>query len=252
MSSLRPVLFLSTLLLVGAIPLSAQVKTDELLNRLQPGGYVNDFAGLLTASQQSALAQMLSELERKTTSQIAVVTLRSLEGGEISDFSNRLFEKWGIGKKGKDNGVMVLVAIEDRKAWIETGYGLEPILPDARAGRILDEAVIPAFRRNNYAAGLIAGVQVIASIIAQDAGVRLTGAGSATPREGRPKKLSIFHILVAIVALLLFIRHPWLALFFLSSLGGRGGGGFRGGGFGGGFGGFGGGLSGGGGAGRSW
>jgi uncharacterized protein len=85
------------------------------------------------------------ELRRKTGAQFAVVTLKSLEGGQIDDFANKLFKKWGVGEKGKNNGIMLLVAMQDRKARIEVGYGLEPILPDALAGRVLDEQLFPAF-----------------------------------------------------------------------------------------------------------
>lgn len=248
----RRLTFLIGLLLVG--PISVPAQSDELLDRLQPQGYVSDYAGVFSANQRSSLNRLLLELEQKTTAQVSVVALRSLEGGEIRDFSNRLFEKWGIGQKGKDNGVLILTGIEDRRIWIEVGYGIEPIIPDARAGRILDEAVVPSFRRGDYASGLIGGAQSVASIIAQNSGVQLTGGVAVARPARRDRGLSIFHLIFLLIALIVLFKNPWLALFLLS--GGRGGyhrGGFGGGGFGGGgSGGFGGGLSGGGGAGRSW
>ena len=102
---------------------------------------------------------------RRTGAQFALVTLPSLEGGQIDDFTNKLFAKWGVGEKGKNNGVMLLVAVQDRKARIEPGYGLEPILPDALAGRVLDEQLFPAFKQGRYAQGMTQAVNRIAEII---------------------------------------------------------------------------------------
>ena len=101
----------------------------------------------------------------RTGAQFALVTLQSLEGGQIDDFTNKLFAKWGVGEKGKNNGVMLLVAIKDRKARVEVGYGLEPILPDALAGRVLDEQLFPAFKQQRYVRGLSQAVNRIAEII---------------------------------------------------------------------------------------
>ncbi|HXK62414.1 MAG TPA: TPM domain-containing protein [Acidobacteriota bacterium] len=232
---------------------------QELYERLNPTGFVNDFAGVFPPNQRSELESFLAEVERKTTSQIAVVTISSLEDNEIRDFANRLFERWGIGRRDQDNGLLMIAAIQDRQVWIEVGYGLEPIIPDARAGRILDQYVIPSFRQGDYAGGLSAGARAIAQIIAQEAGVQIDGA----PVRGSPSREvegggigCLGYILIGIL-ILVFIRHPFLFLLLLQILGGGGGGsrrgGFGGGGFGGGgFGGFGGGSSGGGGAGRSW
>ncbi len=239
----------------------AFAQSDALLEKLTPSGYVDDFAGVLQPNQRTQLEAYLQELDRKAGAQMAVVTLQTLQGGEIRDFANRLFEKWGIGKKGEDRGLMILLVLDERRIWVEVGYGLEPLLPDARVGRILDQSVIPYFRGGNLAAGLISGAQAYAGIIAQQAGVQITGQTleRPVPTSGRTEhQLSCTELLLIGLALLIFIpiimRHPWLLLFLLSS--GRGGG-FRGGGFGGGFGGggfggFGGGMSGGGGAGRSW
>jgi len=110
-----------------------------LLERLQPCGFVNDYANVLSASEERQLVSMISEVRQKTGAEIAVVTIQSLEGNEIDDFSNRLFEKWGIGQKGKDNGLLFLAAMKDRKMRIEVGYGLEGAIPDAQAGRIRRE-----------------------------------------------------------------------------------------------------------------
>jgi len=249
-----------TLLLLVILPARAQQTAEqELYQRLNATGYVNDFAGVFRPEQRQDLEQYLAELERKTTSQVSVVTVPSLEGNEIRDFANRLFERWGIGKKGKDNGVLLLAAVQDRKVWIEVGYGLEPSIPDARAGRILDEYVVPYFRQGDYGGGLSEGARAIGGIIAAESGVQLDGAPArASPQpRGESQGIGCLGYIIIGVLILVFIRHPFLLLFLLQILGGGGGGrrggGFGGGGFGGGgFGGFGGGSSGGGGAGRSW
>lgn len=239
----------------------ALAQSDALLNKLEPKGYVNDFAGVLQPEQRAELEAYLQELDRKTGAQVAVVTLKSLEGGEIRDFANRLFEKWGVGKKGEDRGLMILTVLDQRRVWVEVGYGLEPLLPDARVGHILDQSVMPYFRSGAFGSGLISGAQAYGQIIAQQAGVQITGQAlhrPVSPTGQEAHQLSCLELVLIGLALVIFIpiimRHPWLLLFLLSSSrgGGFGGGGFGGGFGGGGFGGFGGGMSGGGGAGRSW
>ena len=229
--------------------------SDALLNKLirekQPG-FVYDFAGLIDANDRQVIRTTLQQLEALTTAQVKVVTLPSLDGGEIRDFANRLFQGWGIGIKGKDNGVLLLMVQDERKIWIEAGYGLEGALPDGRVGRLLDENVIPDFKRGQFSAGLREGALAVAQIVAAEYKVSLPGgaAPSSTPPQKSPLS-TIFQGLLVLFFILFAIRHPFLAMMLLS--GGRGGGssgGFGGGGFSGG--GFGGGLSGGGGAGRSW
>ncbi len=250
----RRFIFLA-LVVVLAVPAGGQV--DSLLDRLEPQGYVSDFAGVMGPAREET-ERLLAELEQRAGVQVAVVSVTSLEGGEAADFINRLFERWGVGGEEEDDGLMLLAAIEDRQVRIEVGYGLEPVITDGLAGQILDDHVIPFFREDRYGEGLASGAAAIAATIAADRGLELTGTGAPPVRpveEPAPSLLGTilrlgFFLLVALV----FIRNPWLALLLLSS-GGRGGGNFGGGGFGrggGGFGGFGGGMSGGGGAGRSW
>jgi uncharacterized protein len=144
---------------------AAAAPFDDLLNSLQPTADVNDFAGILSPQERDALEQRCRQLRERSGAQLAVVVLRSLQGGEIDDFTVKLFQKWGVGQAGQNNGVMLLVALEDRKARIEVGYGLEPILPDALAGRILQQQLFPAFKQQQYAAGLTAAVNRIAEIV---------------------------------------------------------------------------------------
>jgi uncharacterized protein len=148
----------------GGIDLYA-APSDDLLNSLQPTADVNDFAGVLSPQERDVLEQRCKQLRAGTGAQLAVVTLKSLQGGQIDDFTVKLFERWKVGQAGQDNGVMLLMSIDDRKARIEVGYGLEPVLPDALAGRVLREQLFPAFREQRYAAGLTAAVNRIAEIV---------------------------------------------------------------------------------------
>jgi len=232
-------------------------------NAYQATGWVNDYAGIIDSTTNGKLTSLISELKSKTGAEIAVVTINSLEGDDLNDFTNRLFSKWGTGEKGNDNGVMLLISVQDRKIRIETGYGIEPIIPDGKAGTIIRNDIAPYFRQGDYSGGILAGVYSIAIEIANDKHVTLTGnygtyAGIQIGAY-KLKFLDIFFIIIFIVIILpILIRHPWLLFFLLSSgSGGRGyysggfGSGGAGGGFGG-FGGFGGGSSGGGGASGGW
>jgi uncharacterized protein len=128
-------------------------------------GYVNDNAELLSQQGKEELESKLAQLEKDTTAQVFIATIKSLEGDSIEDYASRLFEQWKIGQKDKNNGVLFLVALDDRKMWIEVGYGLEPIITDGRAGRIRDEDVIPLFKKNDYEGGIKAGAASIEKYI---------------------------------------------------------------------------------------
>lgn len=130
-----------------------------------PSGYVNDFVGVLTSQQKTTLEDSLREYEQKTTHEIAVAVVKSLQGGEIDDFTIRAFEEWRIGKRGKDNGLLFLAVIDDRQMRIEVGYGLEPYLTDGEAGEIIRNVVAPEFKKGNYYQGISDGVEKIKSHI---------------------------------------------------------------------------------------
>ena len=232
---------------------TAQVESDVLLESLETRGYVSDYAGILEGNLERSLESQLKELEQKTSAEIALVILQTLKGGEIQDFSNRLFERWGVGKRGSDNGVLILAALDDKKIWVEVGYGLEEILPDALLGRILDDLVLPAFRHGRYGPGLATGVLQIAALIAKDSGVTLSGVAAPLARPRGRSSRSSGNFLYLLFLLFIFLRRPLLGMFLPLGMGvGFPRSGYGGGFSGGGFGGFGGGLSGGGGAGRSW
>jgi len=219
----------------------------------KPVGYVNDFADVIPSEYERKIEQICLELEQKTGAQIADVTIPTLGDNYIEDYAVRLFEEWGIGQKGKDNGVLVLNAIKERKIRIEIGYGIEGIIPDSRAGRIRDQYLIPYLKRGEFGKGHLYTVAAIASEIAKEYGVMLTGEVKLPRRGSSGKKGGSFFGILFFFFLIFITRGRILPWIFLGSMlgGGRsrsGWGGFgSGGGFGGGFGGFGGGMSGGGG-----
>jgi uncharacterized protein len=261
-------------LLAAWILLGAWWVAAEPIASLQPSNYVNDFAGVLDSATQARLNDLCQQVDEKAHAQIAVVTVKSLDGQDVFDYAVALYQKWGIGQKAKDRGVLILVATQDRKFGASVGYGLEPILPDGKIGGFRREAT-PDLTAGNYAAGLSLMTSAIADVIAKDAGVTLTNQGPvAAPRQHPQPSRGLSP--VVIILILIFVVLPILRAIFrgggpgrggggsgfwsgllwgmlFSNLGGGRGGGFGGGGFGGGgggggFGGFGGGSTGGGGS----
>jgi len=216
-----------------------------------PQGFVNDFASVLTHDDRTVLEKILTTFEQQTKIEIAVVTLSSLEERPIEDYAVELFSTWGIGKKGSDRGVLFVIVQKERQLRFEIGYGLEGTINDALAGRILDEAVLPRFREGNISEGIVAGTVTLIQTIVQKENIPFDISNISQelthPRKEAQPLPWYLKVLFFVVAAYIFIRHPWLFLFFFR--GGRGGRGFGGGG---GFGGFGGGRSGGGGASRKW
>ena len=225
-------------------------------------GRVNDYAQILTPEQSNALDAQLARLEQDTGHQVAVLTLPSLDGEDIEGFSIRVAENWKIGKKGFDNGVILIVAVNDRKLRLEVGYGLEGILPDLTANRIIRDYIVPLFRSGDFAAGIISGINAVEKVIRKEP-LPETARKQA---QGRGSSLNFIVMLVITFAILGLFgfssganrrgngmwatgsrrRGPT----FWGGTGGFGGGGFGGGG-GGGFSG-GGGSFGGGGSSGSW
>lgn len=265
-SLFKKLIIITSIVVFGTFALSASASTPE--PPAVPRDYVVDLAGVIRPDVQSRLNALLLELEQKTTAQVVVLTVQSLDNEDIESFSIDLaHKKWKLGQKGKDNGVLLVVAVKDRKYRLEVGYGLESVLPDSFVGTIGREYFVPHFRQGDYGGGIYAGTVAIIRTIAEHEGVSITGVTSeetARPRVtivGRP--LSMFQAVVfgifALIALVLFITHPrqcFLILLFSQMGGGgrggwsSGGGGFSGGG--GSFGGGGGGGFGGGGASGGW
>jgi len=229
----------------------------EPVSQLKPTDYVNDFAHVLDQNTIAQLDNICQQIDQKAHGQIAVVTIKSLDGSDIESYAVDLFHKWGIGSKATDHGVLILLATQDRRYRIEVGYGLEPILPDGKVGAIGREAV-PLLRQNDFNGAVTLMTTRVAQVVAQDAGIQLSGASEPAAPEQQPHAgLSVGGIIALIIIALIVLFTPLGRLLFLGLLlGGGRGGGFGGGGFGGGggggFGGFGGGSSGGGGASGSW
>jgi len=234
---------------------------------LKPQGYVSDFAGVIDAQSKAELENYCGRVEQQTGAQIALVTIQSLSGEPIDDVANTIYRAWGVGKKGKDEGILLLLAISDHRSRLEVGYGLEPLLPDGFDGETL-RAMRPALKESQYGEALRAAAATIGTRIAQAKGVALDTSLRRQIRY-QPSRQSIPWplVVIGIVVLISPLRGGgggFLPGMLLGSMiGGRRGGwgGGSGGGFGGydsggdsggGFGGFGGGDSGGGGASSDW
>lgn len=222
------------------------------------GTAVNDFAGVIDPANAAKMESLAREVLQKTGTAIVVATLPELgTAEEITLYATGLYQAWGIGKKGEDKGVLILLVVKERKIRIETGYGVEGILPDGLVGEILDKYVVPHLKTGETGKALYNAMFACGAYVAKDAGVQLTGVASPYQTKARPEKkgLNVVGIILFLIAAAVLLGTktgrqmlPWILLMLVSSSG-RGGGG---GGFGGGFGGFGGGMSGGGGAGRSF
>jgi uncharacterized protein len=129
---------------------------------------INDYAGVMSQEQAQSLESQLAQFEQDTGHQVAVLTIPTLDGEDIEGFSIRVAENWKIGKKGFDNGVILVVAIKDRKLRLEVGYGLEGVLPDAIANRIISDYIVPHFRSQDYAGGIIAGIDAVLKVIKKE------------------------------------------------------------------------------------
>ncbi len=236
--------------------------SDADILSLKPSGPINDYANLLSQNSRELLSNLSDKIYRKTGVAVVLATLPSLEENEIDDITNRLYEKWGIGDKGKDEGVFVLLAVKERKIRIETGYGSEGYVTDLKASEIRRNASEKYLSQDRWDEGISLIFLSLAGLIAQEKEVPLKELISGN------QQLNVSHVnrphrginpvnIIFIILLILFLLGsrtgramlPWLLLASMgSSRRSFGGGGF-GGGFGGGsFGGFGGGMSGGGGS----
>ena len=156
------------LFLVAALPSFA----EKVSTMPAPTGYIDDYADVLSAPAKSDMESLSRELHDKTKAQVFLVTIKTLEGEPVETFANQLFAKWKIGEKKTDRGVLILFAIDDRKRWIEVGYGLEGTLNDAKVGDIGRE-MVPALQAANYDEATKIGIQEVLKVIAADAGVTL-------------------------------------------------------------------------------
>ena len=251
-------LFLLLLVFAALVPQAVMAVTPPLPDN--PPGHVVDLAGVISTRQQQDLERLLTTLEQKTTAQMVILTIESLDGPDINSFSLQTAEKWKIGQKKKDNGLLFVIAIRDRKYRFEVGYGLESVLPDSLLGSLGRKVLVPYFRQGQYGRGISAATGEIVRILARHYGITLAGAEQLAPvRKQRNQGLGglVFFLVLLAFMLIIYSRS------FNRRHGGRGGygggtiiypGGGWGGGSSGGFGGFsgGGGGFGGGGASGGW
>ena len=274
-------LFRNALLLCAAL-LGATLAHAEDIKSIHPTGYVTDLAGVIGADKKNSLEALGTELEQKTGAQMAIVTVRSLDGESVEDYAVDLFRHLGVGGKKDNRGVLLLLAPNDRKYHIEVGYGLEPVINDARAGDA-GRAMVAFLRQGDYGDAVETAAWQLAKYVADDSHVTLSGEPSVRPIRHRDNGggSGIFWLFVGLIILFSFLGRAsggrglrgggsggsgllWFLLGMMANSGrgsrGSWGGGWGGGGFGGGsggwggggFGGFGGGSSGGGGASGSW
>jgi uncharacterized protein len=256
----------SNALLLVLISFNLYLSANDIPERPSPPRLVNDFANILSSEEIFSLERKLVDFNRQTSTQIAIVIVNDLHGYDRADFTIRLAEKWGVGQKGKDNGIVLMVKPKTPssggQAFIATGYGLESVVPDATAERIINNEMIPEFKTNNYYAGLNSATDVLISLTKGE--FTAEKYNEQTRKENAPSIIAIIFFIIFFLAF--FGRNRtrrqhsigrsipfWIALSMLGSARRSSGGGFGSFSSGGGsFGGFGGGGFGGGGAGGSW
>jgi uncharacterized protein len=277
---MRKIRFFRIALLHCLLLFSTSFAAAEDLKRIHPSGYVTDLAGVIGAEAKTRLEALCTEVEQKTGAQMAIVTVQSLDGESVENYAVDLYKQLGVGSKKENRGVLLLVAPSERKYRIEVGYGLEPVINDARAGDA-GRAMVPYLRQHDYGKATEVAAWQLAKYIADDAGVTLSGQPPPARNQNRGGGIG-FPVFWVILGLFILFRAVgslsgrgggrrgggsggsgllWFLAGMLANSGGRssgsgwGGGGFGGSGGGGGdsgFGGFGGGSSGGGGASGDW
>jgi uncharacterized protein len=230
--------------------LGCRLFADEVIPP-PPAAYFNDYANVVSAATASQLNQTLENFERQTSEQIVVAVFPRMQSdSSVDDYAVRVFRSWGVGQKDKNNGAVLFVFVQDHRMFLQVGYGLEGVLPDALCKQIIDEQIAPRFKAGDYDGGLIAGVQ---SILAATKGEYKGNGQTDGDRRHNHSAGAIFPILFILLFIFFgfFGRRPglgpWILLSGMGSNNNWGGGGGGGGGFSGG-----GGSSGGGGAGGSW
>lgn len=261
------------LLLLVLVFSAAIVFAQKIEPRPHPPKAVNDFANMLTPSERAALEQKLDTYNDTTSSAIVIITVPDLQGYDISQVSLAYLRGWGVGVKGKNNGIILLVAKQERKVRIETGYGMEGPIPDITAKHIIEKDITPNFKNGDYYGGLNSAVDDIIKAAAGE-----FQQDQQQPKDGSGSGVAVIVVIVGVILIIIFLSGrggggggqymsrrgsrsfldalPWFLMGNMMGRGGGGGfggGGFGGGGFGGGgFGGFGGGSGGGGGASGGW
>lgn len=203
--------------------------------------YVQDYAAVLSADAKREINRLGASLRQATKAQIVVVTVKSLEGAPLENYSLELLRKWGVGDRQLNNGVVLLVAVDDKASRIEVGYGLEGALPDGKTGRIQDEVILPYFRQGDYIGGVLNGYLALVKVVADEYKVAPPDGAAAPVKAAQPSgenPLSPLMTLLAGIGIVCLVvldfmffggRFTMLILMMLRSRGGGGGGGFGGG-----------------------
>ena len=251
MKMTKPSVILILLILLSTLPVVAAVDYPQLT------GFVTDDADMIDPVYEAKITELAKNIEGATTVEIAVVTVESLEGESREVYAVKLFEQAGIGKKDKDNGLLILVAKQERKYRFEVGYGLEGVITDSMKVNIGDRIITPNFKNGDYGKGIYESMLVIEGLLKGDEEViskySMNNQGSTGTSSGGIWTLILFIFIIAILILMsVGQRGGSRGYLYYGGVGGFGGGISGGGGSGGGFGGFGGGMSGGGGFGGGW
>lgn len=250
-------ILLAFVILFGVMQTASAI---DIPQKPQPGVYVVDTAGILSPQAEAEMNRLAREVDEKTTAQLAVLTVKSLDEEAPDDYALAVLRGWGIGQKKDNNGMLLLVSTEDKRVRIEVGYGLEGIINDAKAGQLLDTYALPYFKTGQMQTGIVKTFTAMAIVTAKGYNVTLTGdaksqstkvAANQDTDSSWPwwQKLLVGVLVIGFFAVdILFFGGQMTMMIIILLSRGRGGGG----GFGGGRGGFGGGSGGGGGAGRGW
>lgn len=189
----------------------AACRNEKIISSIDypyPRGYVNDYTHTISEEWMVRTEEFVQNVEKATSCEIAVAVIDNLQGYPIEEYANGLFNEWGIGKKELDNGVLLLVALEDQELRIEVGYGLESVITDLQAKEIIDKVIVPRFQNNNYESGIYNGVIALSNEIYRDLNMQQASFTDMVPVIS-PKsffKSGIFHTLIIIISVL----SPWL------------------------------------------
>lgn len=183
-------IFLFILLILLTFWCAAETPEQVINPKTANNQWVSDMAGVIDETTEGHLNSIINQLEQKTAAEIAVVTIRHTDGRSPKEFATALFNLWGIGKTGKDNGVLVLLVMDSRRIEVETGYGIESVLTDGKVGEILRNHVVPRFKKGDFGGGLLAGVRVMTEIISGDKIISKPIVPEKIKIESSPQRLS--------------------------------------------------------------
>jgi len=196
-----------------ALKICSAESVDQIVNpKASSNTWVSDMADVIDPDSENQLNMIIDDLERKTTSEIAVVTVKNVDNSTPKDFATELFNLWKIGKVGKDNGVLVLLVMSERRVEVETGYGVEGVLPDGKVGEILREKMVPHFKEGNFGKGILAGVQEMTAIIANEKSDIAIGSEADSVSQNPAPTAFIWSFIIFI---LLIIASPFLLIYLI-------------------------------------